>query len=207
MTDRAELQLSPEFKLTTKGLEISGDPSYEQWEAVGETLKFLESSIQFALGDWLRYGERRWGEKYAQAAEETGYSEGTLRLYTHVANSVNPLVRTNNLTFTHHQLVAPLRLPDGAPDVEKQRYYLELAEKKELPVAKLREVIKQDKRAEKEATRPQPAPAIASPILLVGRAENLELGNDTVDLIITSPPVQLRQRPYAYGRKRANATR
>lgn len=150
---QAELQLAPCFKMTTKGLQITGNPTYSEWEAVGETLKFLESSIQFAIGDWLRYGEKRWGEKYAQAAEETGYSEKSLREYVWVANAVDMSIRMDNLPFAHHQLVAPMKTKNGAPDVEKQRHYLELAEKQELPVSKLRKVIKEDKRAVEEQRR------------------------------------------------------
>jgi site-specific DNA-methyltransferase (adenine-specific) len=146
---KAELQLAPYFKLTSTGLQITGEPTYDEWAAVGETLKFLESSIQFALGDWLRYGERKWGEKYAQVSEETGRSEGTLRNYVSVANSVDLSLRNDKLTFDHHRFVAPLRLQDGAPDVEKQRHYLDLAAKQELPASKLRDVIKQDERQRK----------------------------------------------------------
>lgn len=148
VTPKAELQLAPCFKMTTKGLQITGDPTYEEWEAVGETLRFLEGSIRFAIGDWLRYGERKWGEKYAQASEETGYSEGTLRDSAWVASAVDLSLRSDKLSFAHHKEVASLRLPDGAPDVEKQRHYLDLAEDQELSRAKLRHVIQQDKRAE-----------------------------------------------------------
>lgn len=38
--------------------------------------------MQWWLGDWVRYGEGRWGEKYAQAlevSEITGQPLGTVR--------------------------------------------------------------------------------------------------------------------------------
>lgn len=144
---QAELQLSPSFTLTTKGLRISGSPTYEEWASVGETLRFLESSIQFALGDWIRYGEHCWGEMYAQAIQETGKDAGTLRDYVWVASAVDLSSRNDNLTFSHHKAVASLRLDNGAPDIAKQRHYLELADEEDYPVSTLRRVIKQDKQA------------------------------------------------------------
>jgi N6-adenosine-specific RNA methylase IME4 len=144
---KAELQLAPYFKLTSTGLQITGEPTYDEWAAVGETLKFLESSIQFALGDWLRYGERKWGEKYAQAVAQTGKSEQTLTDYVWVASAVEISSRNENLTFAHHKAVAPLRLAGGTPDIEKQRHYLELAQEQDLSVSQFRKLIQRDERA------------------------------------------------------------
>lgn len=151
---QAELQLSPSFTLTTKGLLIKGSPTYEEWASVGETLRFLESSIQFALGDWIRYGEHCWGEMYAQAIQETGKDAGTLRDYVWVASAVDLSLRDDNLTFSHHKAVASLRLDNGAPDIAKQRHYLELAAEEDYPVSTLRRVIKEDKQAGNEVTIP-----------------------------------------------------
>lgn len=152
-----ELQLDPHFKMTTKGLQITGNPTFEEWDAVGKTLDFLKGAIQFAYGDWLRYGEKRWGEKYAQAVEETGKDAGTLRDYVWVSSAVDLSLRKDNLSFDHHKAVAPMRKEDGSPDIEKQRHYLELAVEKELPVSKLRGVIKEDKRAVEAKRRAQAA--------------------------------------------------
>ena len=35
--------------------------------------------MHFWIGDWLNYGERKWGEKYKEALEKTGYDYQTLR--------------------------------------------------------------------------------------------------------------------------------
>jgi hypothetical protein len=47
---------------------------FERWQSIGETLKQMERSVMWWLGDWLRYGERSYGEIYTQSIEETDYS-------------------------------------------------------------------------------------------------------------------------------------
>lgn len=132
------------FTVTTQGLTVSGKPTFDEWESFGKTLQFLERSIQWALGDWLNYGERRWNDKYTQAVEETGYAVETLWSYASVARAVNSLLRNKELSYFHHAAVAPLKLKDGTPDVERQRYYLDLAVEQHLSVAKLRKLIQRD---------------------------------------------------------------
>lgn len=136
-----------DFCISRTGLTVTGAPTYEDWAAIGETLRFLEGAIQWALGDWLNYGEHRWGEKYAQAVDEKDYDYdyGTLRNLAWVAGSIDLSFRNDNLTFAHHMQVAPLRLPDGTPDKKLQRYYLDVAQKEKLSVAQLRGRIGADR--------------------------------------------------------------
>ncbi len=74
----------------------------------GESLQQMERSIMWWVGDWLNYGERRYGEMYAQAVDATGYENGTLRTAKWVAGSFELSMRMDNLTWTHHQIVAAL---------------------------------------------------------------------------------------------------
>lgn len=60
------------------------------------------------VGDWLIYGEKRYGELAAQAIDIKGWSEETVRVYSWVAKSVPMENRREDLTFKHHQLVAHL---------------------------------------------------------------------------------------------------
>lgn len=96
------------FKLSRTGLEAIGNPTYQQWEALGETLKEVEGAVHWWIGDWVNYGEKHYGETYAQAVEETPFTQGTIQNDAWVARSVETSRRREVLSFAHHQEVAPL---------------------------------------------------------------------------------------------------
>ena len=48
-------------------------------------------------GDWLNYGERRYGEMYAQAVGDTGYENKTLQNAKYVAGVYELSLRSDNL--------------------------------------------------------------------------------------------------------------
>lgn len=87
------------------------------------------------LGDWLNYGERKYGETYAQAVESTGFDVQTLKNDAWAAESIESFRRRDDLTFGHHAEVASL-----APD--KQDEWLGLAEANKWPLATLRQQIR-----------------------------------------------------------------
>lgn len=76
------------FCVTPTGLTAEGRPTYEEWFSVGSTLKFLNASIQWALGDWLNYGEKTYRDTYAQAIDATDYERQTLYDFAWVAGAV-----------------------------------------------------------------------------------------------------------------------
>lgn len=104
-------------KATPTGLvfDEKAKPTYEQWAELGETLTRAEKCIGFAIGDWINFGQKKWGERYKDALQITGLDYGTLRVYASVANSVPLLTRSNKLTFAHHRQVAALK-----PDAQKK---------------------------------------------------------------------------------------
>src|SRR5712672_3384883 len=89
------------------GLVPIGEPTFEEWIAFGETIKNVEKGVHFWIGDWLNYGEAKWGEMYEEAAKRTGFEYHTLRKDKHVASRVELFRRRNNLSFSHHEEVAP----------------------------------------------------------------------------------------------------
>jgi len=103
------------FKLHKIGLEAIGDPSFDQWQECGQFIQKASGSVSLWLGDWLNYGEKKWGEKYAQAIEETGLEYGTLRDASWVASKIDLSIRNDNLTYQHHREVATLE-----PDKQKE---------------------------------------------------------------------------------------
>jgi hypothetical protein len=61
-------------RLTQTGLLLPANLPFERWQSVLETLRGTEFSVMWWLGDCLRYGERAYGEKYAQALDATDYA-------------------------------------------------------------------------------------------------------------------------------------
>lgn len=93
-------------ELTPTGLFLDGDYPYETWERIGKALGHMRDMTNWALGDWLTYGEGLYGERYAQGVEATGRSKSSLMEYARTAQKVPPPRRRADLSFTHHQLVA-----------------------------------------------------------------------------------------------------
>lgn len=141
------------FRFTPVGMEVSGEPSFEDWDRAGAFLQQASGSVLWWVGDWLNYGERKWGEMYAQAVAATGYDEQTLRVAKRVAERFELLRRRNNLSFPHHRDVAPLE------SAEADRL-LDQAEAEGLSTRDLRAKVKELKAAAKE---PEPfVPLVAA---------------------------------------------
>jgi N6-adenosine-specific RNA methylase IME4 len=91
------------------GLELPEDLSYENWQGIGESLQGVERSLMWWIGDWLRYGERRYGKKYTDAIEATGKDYETVRAAKWVAERFPETVRRRTLlSWSHHKEVAAL---------------------------------------------------------------------------------------------------
>jgi len=74
-----------------------------EWEAQGRWLGSIGRANQWWVGDWVRFGATKYGEKYAQAAELTSYDEHSLRNMAYVASRYAELSRRrDNLSLSHH---------------------------------------------------------------------------------------------------------
>jgi N6-adenosine-specific RNA methylase IME4 len=82
--------------------------SFEQWEEVVNTLGMVTKSCLWWWGDALVYGERKWGERYAQALDASDYEYQTLANAHWVASKIPFSLRRENLSFSHHSAVAAL---------------------------------------------------------------------------------------------------
>ncbi len=109
------------FTLTHTGLLASGEPTYTEWEDCGKFLKQADKAVQFWIGDWLNFGEKKYGETYTQALEATDYNYGTLRDSKWVSSRIELSRRRDNLEFSMHREVAPL-------DPDEQDFWLDRAE-------------------------------------------------------------------------------
>lgn len=123
------------FTLTSTGLIAPEATTFEDWQAVGDILRRLESGMQWLIGDWYRLGEHQWGSMYEDAAVMLGYSAKTLREYAYVSRNVELSIRMDNLSFGHHQLVA-------AMEPDQQAGWLRWAVENGASVAGLRAAIK-----------------------------------------------------------------
>lgn len=125
------------------GLVFEDGLSEEQWLDMGSELGAEARSSAFRIGDWLLYAEEYLDNgddsenRYVQAQEKTGLSNGTLRNYAWVCRSISMSRRRDTLTFGHHQAVASL-------DFEDQERLLAEADETGWSVVKLREVVAAD---------------------------------------------------------------
>lgn len=100
--------IADHIKPTLTGLVITGELSCEDWLKAAEFYQFLRSRTQWIIGDILRYGESRYGEKYAQAVDDHGKSSSRLSTYVYVCNRFEIERRRPELSFDHHAEAAGL---------------------------------------------------------------------------------------------------
>ena len=107
---------------TPTELILPEDTSFEDWTAIGQRLQWISKGIHWWIGDFLKFGERKWGERYAQAVEETPFALQTLQNDVWVASAIKPSARREKLSFGHHSVVAAL------PSDERDKW-LDIAER------------------------------------------------------------------------------
>lgn len=101
------------------------------WILAGSRLGGYSRSSNWWIGDWLRYGTARWGEKYVVAAKITGYDPHSLENMVYVASRFEISLRRENLSWSHHFLVAGLK-------PQEQVHWLDVATERHLSVNDLR---------------------------------------------------------------------
>jgi hypothetical protein len=105
--------------------------SLAQWIYSGRRLGAIGRGVGWWIGDWLRFGNHRFGEKYAQASRITGYDSQTLMNMAYVASRVDPSRRREKLSWSHHAEIAAI-------EPEEQDQWLDLAEACRLSVHDMR---------------------------------------------------------------------
>src|SRR5438045_2803807 len=84
--------------ITVTGLALPEDLTFEDWLSIGLKLHQMEKSVQWWIGDWLRFGERKYGVMYKHALATTDYKYRTLRIVKYVADRFELFRRRNNLS-------------------------------------------------------------------------------------------------------------
>lgn len=106
------------YVITETGLEVKGNPDFEDWMNYGQALKTLEGTArQFAIGDWIvagfdTYEHGKW-EAVQQVWGDT--DKDSLRYYEYVARKVKSVTRVTDLSWSHHRTIADLA-------VDKQKH-------------------------------------------------------------------------------------
>jgi len=117
---------------------------YPEWAAAGKRLGAAGRCVQWALGDWIRYGNSAFGERYARAARITGYDVQTLMNMVYVASRFEVSRRRETLSWSHHEAVA-------SAEPEEQDYWLDKACAQRFSVSDLRLEVRTSRKRPKEA--------------------------------------------------------
>lgn len=120
-------------------LVIQDSITAKEWEELGRGLKQVEGSVQFWLGDWARFGEKKGfgkytdGRIYDEMEKITGIPRKTIQEYKSIADRTSS-TRVEHLTFTHHREVA------GLPE-DKQTELLNMAKAENLSSRQLKQEV------------------------------------------------------------------
>lgn len=116
-------------------LELPPTTTFEQWVMVGRELCLGQQAVNWHIGDWWIFGDRRYGERAKAAAEGIfGLEFGSLANLGTVSRAFDTSRRHEVLSFTHHQEVASL-------PAEEADALLERAERDRLSTRDLRREV------------------------------------------------------------------
>ncbi len=125
-------------------LIISDTITLPEWKELGQALKQVEGCVQFWIGDWARFGDKKGftgkytdPKVYDELEEITGLNRQTIQDYKWTTDKVDSSLRKEDLSFNHYKEVA--KLPPA-----KQETFLKRASDEKLSVRDLREEIKKD---------------------------------------------------------------
>ena len=165
------------FKLLPNGLQVTGNPSIDDWIKCGRFIKSSEGAVHWWIGDWIRHGENVYGEKYSQYIDELGFEYGTLRDDVWVAERIELSRRHDNLSFGHHREIASFE------PIEQDRL---LAKAEELKIS-VKDLRTMKHRMALELQRPKES---SDSNLIMGDCldEISKLADNSIDMLCTDPP-------------------
>lgn len=146
---------------TPISLTLPDSLTHAEWQAIGVRLHSAERSLMWWIGDWLCYGERRWGEMYRDALAATGQAYTTLQAAKWVAQRFELLRRRNNLTWSHHREVAALA-PATADAL------LDRAQQERMSIRELRTAVQRIHKCRRASTHDAPVVPSLSELIAAG---------------------------------------
>jgi hypothetical protein len=121
----------PATALTPTSWAAGRELAVTEWVEQGRCLGAIGRASAWWIGDWVRYGSTRYGDKYGAASRVTGYDVQSLMNMAYVASRFEGERRRPGLSFSHHAELA------GLPP-EDQELWLDRAEAGGLSVRALR---------------------------------------------------------------------
>ena len=131
--------LRPPATLTTTAWSPFAELAVADWVRQGRWLGAIGRGSGWWIGDWLRYGNSRYGDRYGAAARVTGYDQHSLRNMTYVAGRFEVARRRAALSFSHHAELAAL-------SAAEQELWLDRAESEALSLRSLRSEMRAARR-------------------------------------------------------------
>jgi hypothetical protein len=104
---------------TVGALPLREGMSFHAWLEVGRRIARVANTSAWAVGDWLLFGERAYGERYRTALAATDLDYQTLRNYAWVARRFPLSRRRDTVSFQHHAELASL--PEAEQDLWLRR--------------------------------------------------------------------------------------
>lgn len=101
---------------TTTGVRFDPLLPFETWKELGGRLGLYANATSWWLGDWLAFGQMKYGRRYKEAIAATGLDYQTLRNYAVVSRRFTLCRRRDDLTFQHHADLCAL------PDEDQDRW-------------------------------------------------------------------------------------
>jgi site-specific DNA-methyltransferase (adenine-specific) len=175
-------------------LKFSPNTPFDEWLPFTQSLISAGKRVSWWIADALAFGDAAYGQRYAQALETDTYTYDSLRNLASISRSVEVSRRRDTVPFSHHAEVAAL-------EPEIQEVFLARAAEEPVTRQEFREEIKEFRQTlarEKALSQPAPDPINVPRHVRVevADARSLPLEDESVHLIVTSPPYGVG-RPYA----------
>lgn len=151
MENELQLNTGP-YKTTFIGLELKRESTEKEWNNYGEILKRIDEAKQWAIGDWLCDGKKHYGDGlYEKASEVLGIEKRTLENIKQISDKFEITRRHVNVSYSHYCETSSLKTIESTDkgkmqwskdhDIEKAQEFLKRAEKENLSVRELREIV------------------------------------------------------------------
>lgn len=127
----------PHAQITPTGARFDENLTLDEWADIGDRLGRQDSGLRWLIGDWMIYGNRRFGASAAIVAESSGLAIKTIANTVSVCTNIPQERRRLELSYTHHREVAYL-------DAEDQVRLLDTAVREQLTTLALRAVIREE---------------------------------------------------------------
>lgn len=98
------------------GMRFDARLPFEEWRQLGTRIAMRSNASLWWLGDWLCFGQEKYGRRYKGGVAVTGLDYQTLRNYAVVARRFEVSRRRDNVSFQHHAEVCALA------DAEQDRW-------------------------------------------------------------------------------------